>query len=154
MLVEIRNAAARTALCMSHTGDYGQIGQTFTNLSDWLDGNPVEHGLGIAIYYDDPSQTPTEQLRSDAGVLVDSHLAAGGSNLHVVDLPAGEFAVGEFVGHYSGLGAAWGEMFGAWLPSSGRDPAGTPPFEIYIDDCAVVPVEKLRTELWVRLMPE
>jgi DNA gyrase inhibitor GyrI len=85
---------------------------------------------------------------------VNSHLAAGGSNLHVVHIPAGEFAVGEFVGHYRGLGAAWSEMFGVLLPKSGRTFAETPPFEIYVDDCAVVPEDKLRTELWIRLLPQ
>ena len=36
-------------------------------------------------------------------------------------------------------------------PASGREPGDGPTFEVYIDDCTVVPPAQCRTELYIKL---
>jgi AraC family transcriptional regulator len=69
--------------------------------------------------------------------------------VHVVNVAGGTYAVGTHVGPYDGLPAAWGEMVGKWLPSSGYSFGDAPGIEVYLDDCATTAPEKVRTEICV-----
>jgi AraC family transcriptional regulator len=149
MEFEVRNSPARKAVVMAHNGPYFLIGQTFGKLAAWWNGRgPM--GQGVALYYDDPSETPVERLRSDAGCIV-SHDLELDDSVRIVEVPGGEYAVATYVGPYEGLGAAWAEFYGVHLANLGRSLACSPSFELYLNDCNDVPPEQLRTEIWAQL---
>lgn len=151
MEVAIReNVPARRMVAMRHTGPYWQIGPAFERLTRWLcDQGVRQEGPGAAIYYDDPETTPEAALRSDACAPVSADFATDDPNVRLLDLPGGRYAVYTHIGHYSGLGTAWGRLMGEWLPASGHAIDDTRPcFEIYLNDCTKVPAEELCTELY------
>lgn len=153
MNVEIREAPDRRAACMLHEGPYYMIGQTFAKVMPMLGqkGIPMENGIGI--YYNDPSVTPPDQLRSHAGAIVPNDFPISESGFEVVDVPGGTFAVATHRGPYDGLSQAWMDFYGSWLPSSGYEAAMTPPFELYVNDCMKVAPEDVLTELWIAVKP-
>jgi len=65
----------------------------------------------------------------------------------VVDVPSGLFAVTLHLGPYDGLGNTWDGLISDWFPASGYEIGKGPSFEVYLDDCRVVPVEQVRTEV-------
>ena len=48
-------------------------------------------------------------------------------------IPGGDYAVLTHIGPYSGLGASYAQLFGQWLPRSGRRLRPTPSFEAYLN---------------------
>jgi len=149
MNVDIRESQALRAVCMTHHGAYHEIGATFGRLVGWIHGHQVPMNMTIAFYYDDPAITPVEALTSDAGVLVSPEFITDDPSVHVVEVPAGRYAVATHLGPYSGLGEAWGKFHGQWFPSSGHEFGEGAPFELYLNDCDQVPPEEVRTELWI-----
>jgi AraC family transcriptional regulator len=152
MQVEIRELQPRKAVCMSHRGPYPMIGQTCMRLGEWLKETRLEPGPWLCLYYDDPEATPAAELRSDAGVFVPADFVTDDPRVHVVDLAGGTYAIGTHVGPYDGLPNAWREMMGQWLPSSGCTFRPLPCIELYLDDCANVPIEQVRTEVCVPII--
>jgi AraC family transcriptional regulator len=65
------------------------------------------------------------------------------------DVPAGRYARATYIGPYDGLGAAWGEFTGEWLPSSGHEVSGDVCYQIYRSNPDDTPAEELRTELYI-----
>lgn len=149
MNVEIKEMAPAKAACMSHKGPYFMIGTTFSRFFQWAGPNGVKFRQGIAFYYDDPTSTPPDDLRSDAGALVGADFASDNPDVHVVDVPGGRYAVYTHHGPYDGLVSAWGEFMGGWFPASGYEFANGAPFELYVNNCTNTPPEKLITELWL-----
>jgi AraC family transcriptional regulator len=56
-----------------------------------------------------------------------------------------------FTGPYAGLPAAWDQLYAAWLPASGEEPADSPPFEVYLNSPMDTAQEALVTEICVPL---
>ena len=151
--VRLETHPARRLLARSHTGDYQQIGPTFERLM----GTAGSLGLlgpdstSIGIYYHDPDATPIDELRSHACVVVPQEFDQVPDGFEIVDLPAGEVAVGVHRGPYIELGQSYRWLFGEWLPSSGRVPADRPCYEIYADDPRTTKPEELRTLICIPL---
>jgi AraC family transcriptional regulator len=146
MKLELRELTPRKAVCIAHSGPYFMIGQTFGQLGQWLAENHSTYGNGIAFYYDDPESTPTDQLRSDAGAIVEAGFQTDDPRVHLVEVAGGAFMVGTHVGPYDSLPNAWGEMMGSSLPE-GYTYRNSPPFEFYVNNCADTPAADLITEL-------
>lgn len=151
MNVEIREMPAQKVLCMSHTGPYFTIGTTFRRFYTWAAEHGIKFGLGVGLYYDNPIVTPPDELRSDAGGFVDLNFTIDDPAVHLVDIPAGTYAVYTHIGGYDKMGESWGDFMGNWFPATGYEYGEGAPFEIYVDDCADTPVETLRTELCIPL---
>jgi AraC family transcriptional regulator len=100
----------------------------------------------MAIYYDNPQTTPPEKLRSDAALKVDDTLQAEG-DVKIATIAGGLYAVGTYIGAYSGIGQAWGE-FMAQLGQMDRKSRFLPCFEIYVSDPCCTPEAELITELY------
>ncbi len=147
--VEIRELPARMAVCMAHKGPYFMIGKTFGDLRRWRRENGVNAGLDIGLYYDDPSATPPDELRSDAGAFIADDFLATDPRVHIIDVVGGTYAVFTHVGPYDGISNAWMEMYSRWLPTSGYTFGVGVPFEIYVDDCDDVPWPEVRTDLCI-----
>jgi AraC family transcriptional regulator len=145
------NTPAWRVVAMRHVGPYNQIGPVFGRLMGWIQSNAIPlAGPALAIAHDDPETTPTAELRSDACLIVSADFTTDDPIVQVLDLPGGRYAVATHLGDYSGLGATWQRFMGEWLPQSGERAATTRPcFEVYVNDCNAVPVEEVRTDLYV-----
>lgn len=102
-------------------------------------------GAPASFFYDDPESTPAADLRSDAAALVSSDTQVEHPDLHIVDVPEGEYLTYVHFGSYEGLADAW-RAFSAALESDGAtDWAWC--FEEYLNDCTEVPESKIQTRL-------
>lgn len=149
--IEIRHDPVRRLGAMPHSGPYHEISRAYDKLGAVLGTRGLwpKAGAMVAAYYDDPSATPAADLRSHAGVVFGGDVALE-APLEVVTLPAGPHAVLRYQGPYSGLAAAYDQLFG-WLPTSGREPADSPVFEIYLNTPMDTAPENLLTEICVPL---
>lgn len=153
MDVEIRQIEPMRVAAARHIGPYWEIGQTFAKLGHWLEQAGVPTRTMVAIYHDDPSRTPPEELRSDAGTSIDAATTVIHEHLHTVELGGGEYAVATHIGPYSELGNAWGWLMSEWLPNSGRSQACAPTFEVYGHMCGDVSPDQMQTDLYLKLEP-
>lgn len=149
MNIDFREDLGRRVVAMEHRGPYWQIGPVFGKIGAWAGQNGVAHRSAVGIYYDNPEVTPLAELRSDAGLEVPKDFTSSDPEVHVVDLPAGQYAVGTYVGPYSGMGDAWGEFFRS-LSETGREMECDPSFEVYLKHDEAAP-ENCVTELWQRV---
>lgn len=151
--VEIRNEPARRIAALPHKGPYNEISRAYDKLGAVLGTRGLwpQAGEMVAVYYDDPSATPAADLRSHAGVVFGPAVALD-APLEVVNLPPGPHAVLTYRGPYSGLAAAYDQIYARWLPGSGRQPAESPVFEIYRNTPMDTAPEDLLTEICVPLL--
>lgn len=104
----------------------------------------------FGIYYDDPSATPVEALRSGACISVLHDWTAGGG-LQRREIRGGRYAVVLHVGPYAEFTRTYTWLYGAWLAQRGEDLADAPCIEEYLNDARTVPAAELRTEVWLPL---
>ncbi|MFS4581089.1 AraC family transcriptional regulator [Phaeobacter sp. C3_T13_0] len=150
----IRSEPARRLAAIAHKGAYSEIGRSFeaflalcTARNLW----PQMRQL-IGVYLDSPDTVPDAELRSYAGATIATADAITlPENMEEVLLPGGKTAVMTYKGPYSGIHAAYGDLFGAWLPQSGEEPADAPCYEIYLNDPHEVAPEELLTEICLPL---
>ncbi|MFC3181308.1 AraC family transcriptional regulator [Cypionkella sinensis] len=149
--VEIRHDPARRLAAMPHKGAYTEIGRAFEKGGAVLAARKLMAACGgmVGVYYDDPSAVSPNDLRSHAGF----EIGAGAieAPMEEVNLPAGRHAVLRFKGPYSGLSAAYTQLYCDWLPASGETPANSPVFEVYLNTPMDVPPEELLTEICLPL---
>jgi AraC family transcriptional regulator len=150
--VDIRHDPARRLAAVPHKGPYPEIGRAFEKLSATMAtrGLFAQAGAMVAVYYDDPSATAPEALRSHAGFEIRGD-AAIAPPLEVLDLAATRAAVLTHTGPYAGLPAAYDELYGVWLPGSGETPADMAPYEVYLNTPMDTAPEALVTEIHLPL---
>ena len=148
----IRETPAVTVAALAHRGDYQTIPATFVRLATMAGAlgvlGPGMRSFGI--YYDDPSATPVEALRSEACVTVPDNWVPSG-DLERREIRGGRYAVVLHVGPYAELGRAYTWLYGTWLAQSGEEAADAPCVEEYLNDARTVPAANLRTEIWLPL---
>ena len=149
MEVIIKDMPAMRVATVPHVGPYNQINDAFGKLGAiagpaGLFRRPEAAMVGI--YYDDPQTTPSDELRSEAGLRVadDLVLPAG---LETHRLAAGRYACTLHVGPYEQLGDVWARFLGEWLPKSGHHIRPGASFELYLNDPTQVAPPELRTEI-------
>lgn len=154
MEVEIKRIAPFRVAYIRHTGPYEKCGPVWERLMAWAGPRnlcgPATRCLGIC--YDDPACTPPEKIRYDACISVDNKVQPEGE-VRVQEIPGGDYAVGLHCGSYDKLKITWKEMYGEWIPASGREPQDTPTFEVYLNCPDDTPADDLRVEIWVPLAP-
>lgn len=152
--VRIESLPARRLLALVHRGDYLGIGDTFGRLfaEAGSRGLLAPDTVSLGIYYDDPDITPTETLRSHACLTVPASFTTAPEGFEVIDLEGGECAVGIHRGPYQRLHDSYRWLFGQWLPTSGREPANQPCYEIYINDPQTTPADELVTHICLPLV--
>ncbi|MGC4047148.1 MAG: GyrI-like domain-containing protein [Armatimonas sp.] len=151
MNVEIQESIVpQRVIAIRHIGPYNQIGPVFQKLVVWAGANNVSMvGPGLAIFHDDPESVSSEQLRSDACIPVVADFTSTDPDVQAIDLPGGRYAVATHTGSYAGLGDAWSQFIGKWIPTSGEHiDFERPCYEVYLNDCSVVSEEQLLTQLY------
>ncbi len=142
--VSIRTFPPRRAVTLEHVGPYMEISRAFDRLSGWLGTRglfPKVSGM-IALYYDDPSVTPADQLHARAGFVLAGDITAE-APVSIIDVPGGDYAVLRHKGAYADMKPAYDWLYGQWLPKSGREPADAPAIEEYLN----TPMNAAPTEL-------
>ncbi len=152
---EIRDLGEIRLAALPHQGAYYEIGSAFQQVAAMFGARQLwPHARGmVGVYYSDPSSVPEAELRSHAGVRVGEDFDMP-DVLEEVRLPAGPHAVSVYKGPYAGLPTAWDALYGQALPKSGRMPAESASFEIYLNDPTEVAPEELLTEICVPLTSE
>jgi len=122
-------------LRIEHQGPYNQIGKAFETLGSVLKEKSIdptgEKWLGI--FLSDPGSVPPEELRSEACVTISADVALpDDERIGLREIPTGLYAIARHTGSYEGLGSAWGEFCGEWLPQSGFRTRQGICFEIYV----------------------
>jgi len=134
MDIRVSKLDTMRVVCMEHIGPYNEIGPVFHKLWNFTQQHslPVEGEKWIGIYRDDPSSVPQEKLRSEACVTVGIETEIPDlKDITVKTLDGGKYAIGTHVGPYSGLGAAWGDIW-ADIEKAGHEVRNSPCFELYI----------------------
>jgi AraC family transcriptional regulator len=138
----VRESRAIKVAALAHRGDYAQISRTFQELAaiaaDMRLFSPATRLF--AVYYDNPSTTPKDALRSDACLTVPEGWSPDG-RLELKEIPTGRYAVTLHVGPYIELDRAYKWLYGTWLAQSGEAPANQPLIEEYLNDARTVPPE-------------
>lgn len=84
----------------SYVGDYKETGKVFDRIHNSLAADGITATKGIGIYYDNPSKTPKDQLRSDCGSVLEEKDSARVAELEkkykVKMIPQQESVVTEF----------------------------------------------------------
>jgi AraC family transcriptional regulator len=146
--IEFRELKPIRVATLRHIGPYHLIGGKIGELCQW----GAAHGANgpandvMAIYYDNPQTTPSEQLRSDAALKVDETVQPEG-DVKIATIEGGLYAVGTYTGSYHGIAQAWGE-FMAQLGQMGKKSLPKPCFEIYVSDPCSTPEAELITEFY------
>jgi AraC family transcriptional regulator len=148
--VEIVEAAPLRVVFLRHIGPYGQVGQTWGRLMMWA-GMRGLLGPGmrmIGIVHDDPEVTPPDKLRYDAAVAVARPVEPQGE-FGIAEIAGGTYAVATHRGPYDSLGGTYRQLYGGWLPLSGRQLRDVPAFEEYLNSPQNTKPEDLLTKIWV-----
>jgi AraC family transcriptional regulator len=88
----ISSAPKVTVASAEHRGAYGSIGATMKELTDWLDSRGIQRsGDPFCMFYDNPTETPEQELRSEACVPVSSSFTPEG-RFRLKELPQVEVA--------------------------------------------------------------
>lgn len=123
----------------------------FRALNAHIETHHLWNKLGdcLGICPDDPSSSPPEECRYDAGFIIKpgADIQPSGE-VGIQTLPAGRFAVFTHKGSYDVLWKTWGKIYHEWLPASGVTLRDALPYEAYLDD-KDSPIEQLRTEIFI-----
>lgn len=150
--VEIRQHGPRRLAAIPHKGPYMLIGQAFEKLGATIGPRGLFPRMGamVAAYYDSPSDTDPQALRSHAAFECPEDLALD-PPLTEVRLPGGVHAVLTHRGPYADLQTAYDHLFGSWLAGSGHIPADSPVYEVYLNTPMDTAPADLITEIWMPL---
>lgn len=146
--ISIESFPGTTLAVLKHQGDYQEIGPVFVRafmLAGAL-GLARPEATGFGVYFDDPEQVPTDQLRSLAGMSVAPD-ADVGRDLERFEIPAGRCAILTYTGPYNEISKPYSWLFSEWLPNSGLEPADFPVFEQYLNDPRTTPAAELQTRI-------
>ncbi|MEP4198321.1 MAG: AraC family transcriptional regulator [Aliishimia sp.] len=149
--VDIQTTHNKRLAALAHRGDYAEGSVAYQKVATIMSaGGHWPQTLGMAgVYYDNPDVTPTEELRSHAGVLWEGETVPDG--LEEVKLDGGRYAVLHFKGSYAGLGEAYGYLYGPWLASSQESLRDAPSYEHYLNDPTDTAPPELLTDIYMPL---
>jgi len=132
--VRIQRLEPMRVVCVRHIGPYTEVSTSWRRLYEWAGRNgllgPGVRNIGIT--HDDPQLTPSDRIRYDACLTLDAKPGPADGDIVAATIAGGEYAVIEHVGGYEFLSESYRRLYGDWLPASGREPADTPGFELYV----------------------
>lgn len=133
--------------CSMDPSDIGAaMGDAFHSVMRFLDGKGIAAGEVLSVYYTyDP-----DKMTFRAGFSVSPEDAAKAEGaVKAAATPAGRVLTFTHVGPYSGLRESYAAMM-AHMEANGLK-IGAPTWEVYVNDPATTPPEKLETKVFVSL---
>ena len=153
MKPEITTLEPRTVLAIRNIGPYSGLREAYPRLMAYCaQRNLLGQDMVImTLAFDDPRETPEDQLRSFACVDIGTaHTPEEGSGVELVTVEGGRYATFIHEGSYEGLPETYRRICDEWLPGCGETRAG--PFcEIYLNNPATTPEPELRTRICMPL---
>lgn len=152
MDVRIENIKPMRVAFVRHIGPYMECKTAWDTLAAWAGPKGLlrTDAKYIGISYDDPQVTPPEKIRYDACVTVSDDVEGEG-DIGIQIISGGDYAVVTHKGPYEKLESTYALIMGQWLPSSGKEFAEIPCFEVYLNDPAQTPPEELLTDIYLPL---
>lgn len=95
----------------------------------------------LTIYHDHHEFTEDYHLRTSLCITIPNESAVETSDIGIMVIPYGKYAVGHFEIFQDEYKGAWDFLYGEWLPNSGYKPRDSYPFEVYRND----PKQRSRT---------
>jgi AraC family transcriptional regulator len=132
--VEIKEMPEFFVAYIRHVGPYNLIGPVFERIGKWVGMRGLWNAdtKALAAYFDDPGETPPEELRSDACIVVPEG-TEGEGEVKTQVIPGGLFAVAHVEIDHTQFADAWGALMG-WIQNSGYIPNNGICYEIYLND--------------------
>jgi AraC family transcriptional regulator len=155
MQVKIESFGPMRVAFVRHVGPYEECKSAWDTLCTKLgrEGRLGGDVRFLGMCHDDPEVTPPERIRYDACVTVDDDFEPEGP-IGVQTIPAAEYAVTTHFGPYEKLNETYAELFGRWLPRSGRALRALPSLELYWNDPEGTDAEDLVTDICAPLEPK
>lgn len=151
MKVEIVERRPVNVWAIRHHGPMAKVQGTYSRLWQWQ----IDHGIAgrtneaMGICYGD-GESADDGFRYYAAIEWDEPVrGADGAERH--EVPGGKYACYRLVGSHDGIPAAFGRLYGEWLPASGYVPDDRPGLEIYRNNPFNTPANELITDLLVPL---
>ena len=135
MKVEIRSIEPMRVAFVRHTGPYSECGSAWDRLCARLgkQGRLGPDTRFIGLCHDDPDVTPPDKIRYDACATVGDDFEPVG-DVGVQTIAGGDYAMTTHLGPYDRLSGTYAQLFGQWLPQSGRECRSAPSLEFYLTD--------------------
>ncbi|KGM47138.1 AraC family transcriptional regulator [Pseudooceanicola atlanticus] len=150
--VDIKSVPSRRLVGLPHRGAYFRISEAFSRLDVMIAARGLYPQLGamIGVFYDDVSVVPEAELQSFAAFELAADLALP-EGMEERTLPGGDHAVLHYKGPYARLPEAYDYLFGTWLAGSGREPADTAAYEVYLNTPLDTAPDDLLTQIHLPL---
>ncbi|MGG0124709.1 AraC family transcriptional regulator [Bacillus paranthracis] len=143
-----------------HTGTYEELTIAFPKMIEKLfhyaakqNYHVFEDTKVLTIYHDHHEFTEDYQLRTSLCITIPDESAVETSDIGIMVIPSGKYAVGHFEIFQDEYKGAWDFLYGEWLPNSGYKPRDAYPFEMYKNDPRQHPENKHIVDIYVPIEP-
>ena len=113
-----------------------KVKQGFEQLAMWVNGHKVPAKEWVAVYYDNPDETPAEKLRCDTVVTVDPGYAIPPNSEGVIltEIAGGVYAKASARVIDHDFSTPWYQFFNSVLEDKDHELDAKPCFELYLND--------------------
>ncbi|PEJ67048.1 AraC family transcriptional regulator [Bacillus wiedmannii] len=158
--VEIVTADNINVAYKRHIGTYEELTIAFPKMIEKLfhyaaeeNCHVFEHTKVLTIYHDHHEFTEGNHLRTSLCITIPNESAVETSDIGIMVIPSGKYAVGHFEIFQDEYKGAWDFLYGEWLPNSGYKPRDSHPFEMYKNDPRQHPENKHIVDIYVPIEP-
>lgn len=158
--VEIVAADKVNVAYIRHVGTYKDLAIDFPKMIEKLFHYASEQNYHVfedtkvlTIYHDHHEFTEDYHLRTSLCITIPDESAVETSDIGIMVIPSGKYAVGHFEIFQDEYKGAWNFLYGEWLPNSGYKPRDSYPFEMYKNDPRKHPENKHIVDIYVPIEP-
>lgn len=158
--VEIVTVDKVNVAYIRHVGTYKDLAIDFPKMIGKLFHYAAEQNYHVfedtkilTIYHDHHEFTEDYHLRTSLCITIPNGVEEGNSEVGLMTIPSGKYAVGHFEIFQDEYKGAWNFLYGEWLPNSGYKPRDSYPFEIYRNDAGQHPKNKHIVDIYVPIEP-
>lgn len=151
--VTVEDLPPMRAIGIRHVGSPNGIAALFPRLMGWIARRGLIPSVQAicTVYENDLREVADAEFEAVVCAVLGLD-AEPGEGMEVIKLGGGPHACLVHEGSYDGLSQTYDDLYGRWLPASGREPADRPPFEKYVNDPSTTPTDELRTAIYLPLV--
>ena len=142
--VTFRTLKPTTLICVTHQGEYEEVGGAWNKLFQSVRLNRMPQTIGVT--YSDPAITEAVKIRYDA-CFRSEDVQSFEPPAFERHLSGGKYAVARHQGPYQKLNETYELLYGLWLPNSFKRLRDEPALEHYLNDPKTTRPEELLTEI-------